>query len=113
MVSKNSKKTEKKLNEKRIENGKHPYVPSLLYHYKKIIIPKMLKEFNYSNIMEVPKISSICLNIGLGDAKTNSKGLESAGMEISTVFKLTASSIMNYLSSEKSSGRIDLNSSCE
>ena len=45
----------------------------------------MLKEFSYSNIMEVPKISSICLNIGLGDAKTNSKGLESAVNELTLI----------------------------
>ena len=41
------------------------------------------------------------------------KGLKSAGMDISTTFKLTAGSIMNYLSSEESSGRINLNQSCK
>ena len=45
--------------------------------------------------------------------KWTAKGLESAGMKISTTFKLTAGSIMNYLSREKSSGRIDLNQSCK
>ena len=41
--------------------------------------------------------------------KWTAKGLESAGMKISTTFKLTAGSIMNFLSKEKSSGRIELN----
>ena len=45
--------------------------------------------------------------------KWTAMGLESAGMNISTTFKLTASSIMNYLSREESSRRIDLNRSCE
>lgn len=45
--------------------------------------------------------------------KWTAKGLESAGMKISTTFKLTAGSIMSYLSREKSSGRTDLNQSCE
>ena len=45
--------------------------------------------------------------------KWTAKGLESAGMKISTTFKLTAGSIMNYLSMERTSGRIDINLSCE
>ena len=45
--------------------------------------------------------------------KWTAKGLESAGMNISTTLKLTAGSIMSYLSNEESSGRIDLNRSCK
>ena len=45
--------------------------------------------------------------------KWTAKGLESAGMNISTTFKLTAGSILSYLSNEESSGRIDLNQSCK
>ena len=45
--------------------------------------------------------------------KWTAKGLESAGMKISTTFKLTAGSIMNFLSREESSGRIELNHSCK
>ena len=45
--------------------------------------------------------------------KWTAKGLESAGMNISTTLKLTAGSIMSYLSREESSGRIDLNRSCK
>jgi len=45
--------------------------------------------------------------------KWTAKGLESAGMKISTTFKLTAASIMNFLSREESSGRIELNHSCK
>ena len=45
--------------------------------------------------------------------KWTAKGLESAGMNISSTFKLTAGSIMNFLSREESSGRIELNHSCK
>ena len=45
--------------------------------------------------------------------KWTAKGLESAGMKISTTFKLTAGSIMNFLSREESTGRIELNHSCK
>ena len=55
----------------------------MMYHDK--IIPSMLKTFNYSNVMQVPKIKCISLNMGLGDAKNNSKGLESALDELSLI----------------------------
>ena len=45
----------------------------------------MMKQHDYSNIMEVPKLLSISLNIGVGDAKTNSKGFESAINELSLI----------------------------
>ena len=45
----------------------------------------MKKQFNYKNIMEVPKLTSISLNMGLGDAKTNSKNLESAVEELTLI----------------------------
>ena len=85
MTSKNSKTTKKVSKSTNKKAKQSIYVPSLQNLYKKVIVPKMLEEFSYSNIMEVPKISSICLNIGLGDAKTNSKGLESAVNELTLI----------------------------
>ena len=61
------------------------YVPSLRKLYDEEIIKKMISVFNYSNVMEVPKLKSISLNIGFGDAKNNSKGLESAVQELSLI----------------------------
>tara|TARA_B100000953_G_scaffold242031_1_gene203744 strand:- start:1352 stop:1990 length:639 start_codon:yes stop_codon:yes gene_type:complete len=61
------------------------YVPSLRSIYKDEIVPAMLKLFKYSNIMEVPKLKNISLNMGLGDAKNNSKDLESALDEITLI----------------------------
>tara|TARA_Y100000816_G_C25919375_1_gene479429 strand:+ start:196 stop:798 length:603 start_codon:yes stop_codon:yes gene_type:complete len=61
------------------------FVPAMKMIYLDEIIPSMLKTFNYSNVMQVPKIKCISLNMGLGDAKNNSKGLESALDELSLI----------------------------
>ena len=45
--------------------------------YKSEVVPAMIKKFNYKNIMEVPKIEKIVINMGVGVAKENPKALES------------------------------------
>jgi len=76
--------TKKKI--KKTINSKYDInIPTLLSLYKNNILPSMMKQHNYSNIMEVPKILSISLNIGVGDAKTNSKGFESAINELTLI----------------------------
>lgn len=54
--------------------------------YKSEIVDAMIKKFGYKNIMEVPKIDKIVLNMGVGEAKDNAKALEAAvkDMEIIT-----------------------------
>ena len=66
-------------------NAQKQYVPSLRLVYEEKVIQKLKNTFNYSNVMEVPKLQSISLNIGLGDAKNNSKGLESALQELTLI----------------------------
>ena len=61
------------------------YTPSLKKTYDEVIVQKLKSAFNYSNVMEVPKLVSISLNTGLGDAKNNSKGLESALQELALI----------------------------
>ncbi len=46
--------------------------------YEKEITPAMIKKFGYKNIMEVPKLEKIVVNMGVGEAKDNSKALDSA-----------------------------------
>ena len=53
--------------------------------YKDIIIPKMVSKFNYKNPMQVPKLSHITINMGIGDAKDSPKKLESAVNEMSLI----------------------------
>lgn len=50
---------------------------SLKELYNSVIVPNLMKEFNYSSVMEVPKLAKITINIGAGDASHDSKVIES------------------------------------
>jgi len=50
--------------------------------YKNECVPQLMKEFGYKNIMEVPKLLKVSLNMGLGEAVQNSKIIESATQEM-------------------------------
>lgn len=52
--------------------------PILQGRYKDEVVPALMQEFNYSNIMEVPRIQKIVVNIGLGEANENPKLLDGA-----------------------------------
>jgi large subunit ribosomal protein L5 len=53
-------------------------MPRLKDTYNSEIIPAMTKKFGYKNVMQVPKLEKIVINMGLGDTKDNAKGLDSA-----------------------------------
>lgn len=53
--------------------------------YIKEIVPKLMKDFNYKSVMEVPKIEKIVLNMGLGEAIQNVKILDSAVDELGAI----------------------------
>tara|TARA_Y100000996_G_scaffold269684_1_gene212291 strand:+ start:864 stop:1499 length:636 start_codon:yes stop_codon:yes gene_type:complete len=78
-------KKEKKKSSIKSKKTKAQYMPNLRHIYNEKIIDGLKKAFDYSNVMEVPKINSISLNMGLGDAKNNSKGLESAIEELTLI----------------------------
>jgi large subunit ribosomal protein L5 len=59
--------------------------PRLKEKYKKEIIPKMLKEGKFKNVMQVPRIEKICLNMGVGSATQNIKELESASNDLAVI----------------------------
>ncbi|WP_119317316.1 50S ribosomal protein L5 [Companilactobacillus formosensis] len=58
---------------------------ALKEQYVSEITPSMMKKFNYSSIMETPKIEKIVLNMGVGDAIANSKNLDEAVEELSLI----------------------------
>ena len=62
-----------------------PRVPNMLSLYRDQVISSMVTRFNYKNSMQVPKILSISLNMGIGDAKANSKKLESGINEMGLI----------------------------
>jgi large subunit ribosomal protein L5 len=47
-------------------------------YYKKEVMGRMMKEFKYKNVMQVPKVTKVVLNIGMGEATQNVKVLDSA-----------------------------------
>jgi large subunit ribosomal protein L5 len=53
--------------------------------YKKEIVPNLIKEFGYKNIMQVPRIEKIVVNMGLGEAIQNVKILDSATEELEVI----------------------------
>ena len=74
----------KDTNSKKVEKAE-AYLPNMIKLYKKSVVPAMVSRFNYVNSMQVPKLLSISLNMGIGDAKTNSKKLESAISELELI----------------------------
>ncbi len=53
--------------------------------YTKEIVPQLMKEFGYKNIMQVPRIEKIVVNMGLGEAIQNVKILDSASEELAVI----------------------------
>lgn len=59
--------------------------PSFKIRFREEIIPAMVSEFEYSSPMQVPRIQKINLNIGLGEALTNGRAMESAVRDLTTI----------------------------
>lgn len=53
--------------------------------YQETIVPKLMEQFKYTNIHQVPKVVKITINRGLGEASSNAKALESSLTEIATI----------------------------
>jgi len=53
--------------------------------YQKEVVPAMIEKFGYKNIMEVPKLEKIVINMGVGEAKENQKVLESAVSDLTLI----------------------------
>ncbi|MBQ3774341.1 MAG: 50S ribosomal protein L5, partial [Pseudobutyrivibrio sp.] len=71
--------------------------------YLNEIVPAMVEKFGYKNIMEVPKIDKIVVNMGVGEAKDNAKLLESAvkDMEMITGQKAVTTKAKNSVANFK------------
>jgi len=60
-------------------------IPRLKEKYKKEIVPKLMKDLSYSNLMQVPKIKKICLSQGVGSAVSDKKMIDSAAEEMTKI----------------------------
>ena len=61
------------------------YVPTLKKMYKEQVVPALVKEFNYSSVMQVPVLEKIVINQGLGQANGDKKILETAIEELTKI----------------------------
>ena len=61
------------------------YIPRLKTKYKEEIIPKLMEEFKYSSIMQVPKITKISINQGIGNATQDKKLVDNALGELTMI----------------------------
>ena len=61
------------------------YVPRLRKHYDEVIKPDLIKKFGYENVMQVPRITKIVLNMGIGEATQDSKLVNVAAAELEKI----------------------------
>ena len=59
--------------------------PRMLLTYRDSIVPQLTKEFDYGNVMQVPRIDKVVVNIGIGEAKDNDKALDAAVNDVTTI----------------------------
>ena len=76
--------------------------PRLAERYRNEVVPALEKEFGYKNIMQVPRIEKVVLNIGMGEALSNAKSLDAAAGDLTAiagqkpVFTKAKKSIANF-----------------
>lgn len=70
-----------------LDEGSHEsdFKPRLRDAYQQQVVPALMKEFGYKNVMQVPKLERIVLNVGMGEAIQNVKLLEGAVTELGTI----------------------------
>lgn len=78
-----SKKSDKKTSKEDFTEEKVPI--RLLEIYRKNIVPELMKKFSYKNVMQVPKIQKVCLNVGVGAATTDPKLIENTVKELELI----------------------------
>jgi len=61
------------------------YTPRLITKYRKNIVPKLMERFQYNNIMQVPKLDKVVVNMGVGEALQDSKLMDHAIADLVTV----------------------------
>ena len=59
--------------------------PRFLEKYKSDVSPKMMKEFSYTNVMQIPRIEKVVLNVGVGEAKVDIKYMDVAMAELTAI----------------------------
>ena len=60
-------------------------MPHLQKYYKEEVVPQLMSEFGFDNVMQVPRIEKIVVNVGLGEAMDNAKALDATVNDISMI----------------------------
>lgn len=53
--------------------------------YKQEVVPQLIADFSYANVMEVPQIEKVVVNVGLGEALQNARALDAAATDVVTI----------------------------
>lgn len=61
------------------------YIPRLKTKYLQQVVPTMMEQFNYSSVMQVPRLEKICINQGIGEATGDKKLVDMAAVELTTI----------------------------
>ncbi len=61
------------------------YVARLTTHYEKVIRPEMTKQFGYKNVMQVPRITKVVLNMGIGEGVADRKKVDQAAGDLALI----------------------------
>ncbi len=59
--------------------------PRLMEHYRKVVIPALMKELGFTNPFQVPRLEKVVINTGLGEAKDNVKVLDAASADLAAL----------------------------
>jgi large subunit ribosomal protein L5 len=84
-VQQKQKKQDTKPAAPKAPGTKSEETPRLLVTYRDKIVAQMTKEFEYENVMQVPRVAKVVVNIGIGEAKDNDKALDAAVGDVVTI----------------------------
>ncbi len=81
---KKSEETRRELSAEELAELKN-YVPTLKRKYREEIVPALMKRFGYKNVMQVPQIEKVVVNMGVGEAARDAKILEAAMRDLAAI----------------------------
>jgi large subunit ribosomal protein L5 len=67
------------------EETTETYVPRVKQRYDEQVVPALQKQFGYKNNMQIPRLTKIVVNMGVGDARDDAKMMDSASADLATI----------------------------
>jgi large subunit ribosomal protein L5 len=84
-VKEAKKEAKKEASEPKVKPASNSIVSRLKVRYRKDIVPALMSKFKYKSIMQVPSLSKIVVNVGVGDATGNAKLIEDSVRELTDI----------------------------